>query len=245
MTRAEIKNWAKTKIKGHVLELLVPIMVAGILTNITIGSQVSFEDGVKVNGGYNIGILFFFVQVGLAYFMVKFINDQEHNFKDLFYFTKDYVRTLIVGFLQGLFIFLWALLLIVPGIIKAIAYSLVTMILADEKYADLGYMEVLKKSEEMMNGHKMDFFLLGLSFIGWHFLALFTLGLLEIWLVPYQTTASYKFLDNIKKEYEKQNAPSGSASPAETKEEAKKFCPNCGTQIDQDASFCNSCGTQI
>ena len=48
-----------------------------------------------------------------------------------------------------------------------------------------------------MNGHKMDFFVLQLSFIGWHILAVFTLGLLEIWIVPYQKTAETKFLYDI------------------------------------------------
>ena len=202
MNRTELKTWTKQKIKGHRIELLVTILVASILTSLTVGQKVSVNDGsVSVTGGVPLGIFLYFVEVGLAYYMVKFLNNKEYNFKDLFYFVKDYVRTFVVGLLETIFIFLWALLLIVPGIIKAIAYSLVTLILADDKYKDLKYTEVLKKSEAMMKGHKMDYFVLQLSFIGWHLLAILTLGLLEFWIVPYQTTATYKFLDDIMKNY--------------------------------------------
>ena len=200
MDRVELKNWAKAKIKGHVWELLIPIVIASILTSLNIGGGYKYADGtLSYKMGFPVGIFLFFVNVGLAYFMVKFVNDKEHGIKDLFYFSKDYVRTFLTGLLEGIFVFLWALLLIVPGIIKAIAYSLVTLILADEKYKDLSYMDVLKKSEELMKGHKKDFFVLQLSFIGWHLLACLTLGILEIWIVPYQSTATYKFLDDIMK----------------------------------------------
>lgn len=206
MSRAEIKTWAKEKIKGHIWELLITIAVASILTGLTIGGGYKYNsDGslAGYNAGYNIGFFLYFVQVGLTYFMVQFINDKEHNFKDLFKFSSDYVRIFVVNLLQCIFIFLWALLLIVPGIIKGMAYSLVSFLLADEKYKDLGYMDVLKKSEEMMNGHKMDLFVFELSYIGWHLLACLTLGILYIWLLPYYTTAKYKFLNDIKTSCEK------------------------------------------
>ena len=206
MNRAEIKNWAKSKIKGHIIELIIPIAVASILSGLSIGQQYTFEDGIlKVHGGISLGIFFYFVQVGLAYFMVKFIKDEKHEFADLFHYVKDYVRIFVVNILQIIFIFLWCLLLIVPGIIKAFAYALVALLLSDEKYNQLGYTEVLKKSEEMMKGHKMDLFVFELSFIGWHILAIFTLFLLEIWILPYYTTAKYKFLNDIKEDFENKN----------------------------------------
>ena len=204
MNRAEIKNWAKEKIKGHIWELLVTMIVVSILTTLTIGGKPVYNDGeLTFTTSIPLGIFFYFVSVGFAYYMVKFITDKEYNFKDIFYFSKDYVRTFLVGLLNSIFIFLWALLLIVPGIIKAFAYSLVTFILADKKYDDLGYLDVLKKSEKMMKGHKGDLFVFELSFLGWHILAILTLGLLYIWLLPYYQTAKYKFLYDIKTNYEK------------------------------------------
>lgn len=202
MNRAKLKLWAKNKIKGHIGELFIALLITSIVTNITIGGHTEF-DGSKINvsAGVPVGLLLYFVEVGLAYYMVNFINDRKYELKDLFHFFNDFARIFLTRILESVFVFLWTLLLIIPGIIKSIAYSLVPLILADDKYKDLGYMEILKKSEEMMNGHKKDYFVLLLSFIGWHLLAIFTLGLLEIWIMPYQATAKYKFLNDIKNEY--------------------------------------------
>lgn len=207
MNRAEIKNWAKSKIKGHIIELLVAIIVVNVLSTLTIGEKVDFIDGklTVTSYGISLGIFFYFVTVGFAYYMTQFIKDKKHEFMDLFSYAKDFVRIFVVNILQTIFVFLWCLLLIIPGIIKSIAYALVPLILSDAKYKDLGYMETLRKSEDMMRGHKMDLFVFELSFIGWHILAVFTLFLLEIWILPYYYTAKYKFLNDIKDEYEKTN----------------------------------------
>lgn len=204
MDRVELKKWAKEKIKGHIGELLVAIIIASLVSNITIGAHYSFDGShPEFKTGYNLGILFYFVQVGLTYYMIRFLKDEQRELKDLFKYSNDFGRIFLTGLLESLFTFLWALLLIIPGIIKAISYSLVTFILADEKYKDISYTQILKKSEEMMQGHKMDYFVLQLSFIGWHLLAILTLGLLEIWILPYENTASYKFLNDVKENYEK------------------------------------------
>lgn len=210
MERAELKKWAKEKIKGHIVELLIPILVASILTTLTIGQTVTTStDGgfsYKVEGGVNLGFFFYFVTVGLTYFMVRFINDENHEFKDLFRFFKDYVRIFVVNLLQCIFVVLWSILLIVPGIMKAFSYALVPFLLADDKYNDLSYTAVLKKSEEMMKGHRMDYFVFYLSFFGWFLLALCTFGLLLIWLAPYFETARVKFLNDIKTSQESSTA---------------------------------------
>ena len=184
MGRVELKNWAKEKIKGHLWELLIPIALASFIANFSIGAKYNTDGGqFSYSAGFPIGLFLYFVTVGLAYFMVQFVNDKEHNIKDLIRFTDDYVRTFLTNLLQTIFVFLWTLLLVIPGIIKSIAYAMVPLLLADDKYKDLKPKEILQKSEEMMNGHKMDFFVLGLSFIGWHILAAFTLFILEIWII--------------------------------------------------------------
>ena len=243
MSRQEIKQWSKEKIKGHIWELLVPIIVAGILTGLSIGGGYDTDTG-KYSAGVNLGFFFYFVQVGLVYFMVKFVNGQDHEFKDLFHFVNDYVRIFLVNLLQVIFIVLWCLLLIVPGIIKSFAYALVPYILADDKYKDLGYRDVLKKSEEMMSGHKMDYFMFGLSFIGWFLLVLPTLGLICIWLSPYFETAKTKFLNGIKEDFE--GTSEKKVEKTDSKEEtAKKECPNCKTKNDASVEFCTNCGQKF
>ncbi|MEE3343381.1 MAG: DUF975 family protein [Bacilli bacterium] len=199
MDRIELKNWAKKKIEGHIWELLIPIIIVGAIAGFKIGPVNLFKSGkIKYTISFPIGMFLYFISVGFAYFMINFVNDKKHNLKDLLHFADDYVRDFITDFWQSLYCFLWALLFIIPGVMKAYAYSMVPILLADDKYKKLDSKEILQKSEEIMYGHKMDLFVLDLSFIGWHFLAIFTLGLLEIWIIPYQTTARYKFLDNLR-----------------------------------------------
>lgn len=101
--------------------------------------------------------------------------------------------------LMTLYVFLWMLLLVVPGIIKAIAYSLTPYILKD--YPELSVNQAINLSIKMMKGHKMRYFLLTLSFIGWGLLGILTLGIGYIWLIPYMYTTTAAFYQDVKNEY--------------------------------------------
>lgn len=110
--------------------------------------------------------------------------------------TNNYLRVVYTGFLMLLKIFLWSLLLIVPGIIKAFAYALTPYILVE--HPEMSSSEVLSESERLMEGHKFDLFWLELSFIGWFFLSILTLGIGFFWLEPYCQTAIVAFYNDIK-----------------------------------------------
>ena len=133
MTRPEIKLWAKEKIKGEWPNILVASIIAGIITGLAIpyGHQYIPTDygTYSINNTIPIGFLFYFVQVGFVYYMVKFINGNKPSFNDLFKFKNDFARDLGTGLLMMIFIFLFTLLLIIPGIIKAFAYALVPYLL--------------------------------------------------------------------------------------------------------------------
>lgn len=99
-------------------------------------------------------------------------------------FSGRYGKVVTTVFLTNLFTFLWSLLLVIPGIVKGYAYMMVPYILADD--SDMDPMEAIHLSEQMMQGQKFDAFVLDLSFVGWHILSSFTLGILEIFYVsPY------------------------------------------------------------
>ncbi|MGI5898952.1 MAG: DUF975 family protein [Christensenellales bacterium] len=91
----------------------------------------------------------------------------------------------------GLFIFLWSLLLIIPGIIAAYRYSMAPYIMSENP--DIGIREAVDISKDMMNGNKGRLFVLELSFIGWAILASFTLGIGFLWLNPYMEAARASF----------------------------------------------------
>lgn len=83
---------------------------------------------------------------------------------------------------------------------------MVNYLLADEKYDSKRSKEILDLSRMIMNGHKMDLFLLQLSFIGWHILSVFTLGILEIWILPWQKISETKFMLEIKDKFENEQS---------------------------------------
>ena len=234
MTRTDLKLWAKNKIKDNFLQLVGATLITVILTSLTYVNY-NWDKGFATHS-YSFGWIFYFVSVGYAYYMVNYIKGNKCEIQDIFRFSGDFVRCLLACLLQALFVILWALLLIVPGIIKLIAYQLVPYLLADEKYKDMRLMDVLNKSEEMMNGHKSDYFILGLSFIGWHILAIFTLGLLEIWILPYQQTAFAKFLSDIKDEYEGNN---------KSKKVKGNVCAECGAKVSASDEYCSTCGKKL
>lgn len=96
----------------------------------------------------------------------------------------------ITMFLMDLFIALWTLLLIIPGIIKSYEYKMIPYLLAEDP--EMSYQDAFAKSKEMMNGQKWNAFVLDLSFIGWHLLSAITFGILGIFYVMpyyYQTYA--------------------------------------------------------
>jgi uncharacterized membrane protein len=101
--------------------------------------------------------------------------------------------------LMYIFLFLWSLLLIIPGIIKAFSYAMTPYIL--EENPELGASEAIDRSRMMMRGHKFDLFWLYLSFIGWFFLCLLTAGIGFLWLNPYVETAKAAFYEEVKADY--------------------------------------------
>lgn len=100
--------------------------------------------------------------------------------------------------LQSLYIVLWSFLLIVPGIIKGYSYAMTSYILRDNP--ELKFNAAIEKSMDMMQGHKMQLFLLHLSFIGWVILAILTAGIGYFFLLPYMQTAIAAFYEDVKAE---------------------------------------------
>ena len=124
------------------------------------------------------------VQVGNNRFMVKSLDDTARIAEVGYTFDHNYKNGVKVMFFKDLYVVLWSLLFIVPGIYKAYQYRMVPYILGENP--DMTYQEVLQRSKDMMDGQKWDAFVLDLSFILWHMLGGITCGLAEIFYVaPY------------------------------------------------------------
>ncbi len=137
------------------------------------------------------------MQLGLSIFSLNLARKKKAEFSQLFDGFKDFGNALLAYILMAVFVFLWLLLLIVPGIIAAIAYSQTFFILADNK--GLAGNEALKQSKAMMHGHKWRYFCLCLRFTGWFILSILTLGIGFLWLAPYFNVSLANFYDDLKK----------------------------------------------
>lgn len=138
------------------------------------------------------------LQLGLVIFTLNLVRGKKAELGQLFDGFKNFVNSLVANLLTILFIFLWALLLIVPGIIAAISYSQTFYLLADNK--KLSGREAIKKSKAMMQGYKMKYFLLCLRFTGWFLLCILTLGIGFLWLAPYAQVTFAHFHEELKKQ---------------------------------------------
>lgn len=136
------------------------------------------------------------LQFGVVFFYLSLSRNQETELSQLFIGFHEWARYVIAYLRVFIITLLWTLLLIVPGIIAAYAYSQTFYILADDK--SISAKDAMKKSKEMMRGHKWKLFFLGLRFIGWALLCILTIGIGFLWLIPYIRTAEAKFYDDVK-----------------------------------------------
>ena len=136
--------------------------------------------------------------LGLAWFSLDLAKNKQAKIDLIFDGFKEFTKATGTYLLMIVYIFGWTLLFIIPGIIKAISYSQTFYILSDE--TSIGSEEAIQKSMQMMDGYKLQYFLLGLSFIGWMLLCLLTLGIGFLWLIPYIQVTYAKFYLNLKEQ---------------------------------------------
>lgn len=196
MNRVEIKNFAKEKLSGNLGSIWKILIIAlGISIASTCVLSILFN---KMDADFLdslLGILMMPLGIGTTAFFVSLIENENFEAKDLFKYYHDFVKIIGVTILMGLIVMLGYICFIIPGIILTLSYSLVPIILI--KKPELGIVETLKYSREKMQGHKLDAFVLGLSFIGWAILGTLTFGILYIWLYPYMQLTFTKFYLNI------------------------------------------------
>ena len=136
------------------------------------------------------------VALGAAAYFLAIVRGDKPAFSTLFSGFQHYAKTLLLYLIMLVFIFLWFLLLIVPGIIAGLRYSQAYYILLDNP--EISPMEAIRRSKAMMAGHKGRLFVLGLSFIGWIILAAIPFGIGMLWLIPYMMAAYAHFYDDLR-----------------------------------------------
>lgn len=206
----EYKNAALRALKGKwtpaviatIVYLLIGLVIAGPyyyfqLQNPTVDPMLSLKASA-----YVLPLSLFIIvplQIAFYYAFLKLYRNgdekvMDNMFKDAF--KPKYGRNILAMILMVILVGLGTLLLIVPGIILTLCYQILPFVLKDNP--DLSAVQALKKSREMMRGHKFDLFWLELSFIGWAILAVLTFGIGVFWFEPYWMTTFAAFYQDVK-----------------------------------------------
>ncbi len=127
---------------------------------------------------------------------LAFIKGQDVEIENMFDGFKNYTKATILALHQGVVIFLWTLLFIIPGIVMGYSYHMVFYILAENP--GMSSKEAMEESKSLMEGHRFELFKLLFSFTGWAILSIFTLGILFFWLAPYMNIATAVFYTDLK-----------------------------------------------
>lgn len=135
------------------------------------------------------------VGVGYARFNLELLDRRDPSFEILFAYFSYWKTTAAARLLQSLYILLWSLLLVIPGIIASYSYAMTDYILAE--YPELTASEAIGRSKELMSGNRWRLFCLHFSFIGWSILCTFTLGIGNLWLTPYKQAATAAFYRDV------------------------------------------------
>lgn len=150
-----------------------------------------------------IGLVLFILALPLTWgyqtLFLGAVRGGEATAKDMFegYNKEQFSRVLTTTLLYYVYVFLWSLLLLIPGCIKSYSYAMTPYILKDNP--EMKNNAAIEESMRMMDGHKLELFLLDLSFIGWAILSILTCCIGFLWLVPYMNMARVNFYEDLKK----------------------------------------------
>jgi uncharacterized membrane protein len=192
----ELRAIARSQLHGSWLAAVGIVLVYGVI----ISASGFVIVGPLVLGGP--------LTLGLIGYFLKKARGGTGQLENLFDGFSSFVKSFLLYLLQAIFIGLWSLLFIIPGIVKSFSYSMAFFILHDNP--DIGASEAIDRSKKMMHGYKGKLFGLCLSFLGWGILCCFTLGIGFLWLFPYMSLSVTNFYEDLKK-----NRPANVSNTAE------------------------------
>lgn len=211
--RYQYKDEAKEILRGH-YEKPVIVLLAFYIMNVIIGSLLT-QTSVKYtrtfplevvdpgNPALNtiLSIVEFLVGAAIVYATIKLalfiLHKIDFKVEDIIFsgFKENFLRNVFLQFMRTLFTVLWMFLFIIPGFVKAYAYSMSFYLV--NKESDLEAMAAIDKSKNYTRGYKWDLFMLDLSYLGWYFIGIFTFGILWLWIIPKHQVARAMYFEEI------------------------------------------------
>ncbi len=167
------------------------------------------------------------IACSFAAIAVKVDRSEQVKPANLFDGFQYFSSAFLIGLLQAIFIVLWALLLIIPGIIKAFSYSMAYYVFLENP--NMKASDCIKASKELMKGHKWRLFCLEFSYIGWLILCALTLGILSFWVAPKMEQAKYEFYKDVSAKVSEEGLKEGLEEVSEetSKEASEEVFTEC------------------
>ncbi len=222
MNRIQIKTESKNILNNHFpffLLMFLPVFIIEALSgigNYRVSKSMSHlgynltTQNVASYSNYSMAINIFSMVSALLLIGIMFVcidshrgnNDYQNPLQQGFTIVKSgqyFLGSIVISILTMVYTILWTFLLIIPGIIKSFSYSQAIYIYRDaiDRGELMGYNEAITKSRELMDGHKMDYFVLQLSFIGWFIFSILLIGIPFIWVQPYYYLTMANFYNKL------------------------------------------------
>lgn len=209
-------NWGLAVGTGFALEMTRIVIIYAFILIMLLTGVVGFNEFGEVTMSTSGEFIYMVAMIlvvcvnltllmGYLYFNLNLAGGGEVRFDNIFARFNKILKISGLYFMVALFTMLWWLLLIIPGIIASFRYVMAPYIIAENP--EIGILEAITKSKEMMKGYKWKYFCLQFSFFGWALLGVLTFGIGMLWITPYmQATNAAFYLEvsghNVQYEYD-------------------------------------------
>jgi len=167
--------------------------------NSNVGAFIAGSIGIILIAAIFMAIIYFvlgsFTGVGYAKFNLNLVDRKTAAFENLFEYFSYWKTTAVARLLRTIYVLLWSLLFIIPGIVASLSYAMTDYILAENP--ELTSTEAIEQSKSIMYGNRFRLFCLQFSFIGWDILATLAFGIGHLWLTPYKQAAYAAFYREV------------------------------------------------
>jgi len=186
-TDAELREDAREQLAGNWGQAVLTFLVYSVI-----------DGAAAALGGIGNLLVGGPMELGLATYFLALKRERRAQTEDVFRGFRNFESAIVLYIVRTIYVVLWTILFIIPGIVAMLRYSMAPYILHDDP--GISGMEALRRSKEMTDGYKGRLFWLYLSFIGWAILCIFTLGIGYLWLVPYIKLTEANFYEDLKEE---------------------------------------------
>lgn len=198
-SRKKLKNKAKNVLRKHYWNLFFVLSLLSIpslgMQNLPQNESIAWE--ILVIYAFSEIFIISPLSVGIYRYMLKGRKKGSYRLSDMMYpFKNEYLNVVKIMFVMNFYIFMWSLLLVVPGIVKGIEYKFIPYLLAED--TSLTKKEVFQLTRKQTEGIKFDIFVLDLSFMGWYLLGGLFFGIGTIFVTPYHYSTNIELFEQVK-----------------------------------------------